>query len=136
MLAKGWKSFLTISFPRLYQSPFVDSQSLLKLSMTSLKTNSPSYLQMTLIFFCCKQRWGSFIGRTPPTIWGIFRWLTDSRSKVVSFNVSSTVENKSRSGFTEITFFTKSIMTELRLYGGQDVLYGKIKQFLRNKLFT
>jgi type III restriction enzyme len=35
-----------------------------------------------------------------------------------------------------ITFFTKSIMTELRLYGGQDVLYGKIKQFLRNKLFA
>jgi type III restriction enzyme len=34
-----------------------------------------------------------------------------------------------------ITFFTKSIMTELRLYGGQDVLYGKLKQFLRDKLF-
>ena len=34
-----------------------------------------------------------------------------------------------------IIFFTKSIMTELRLYGGQDILYGKIKQFLRDKLF-
>jgi len=34
-----------------------------------------------------------------------------------------------------ITFFTKSIMTELRLYGGQDILYGKLKQFLRDKLF-
>ena len=34
-----------------------------------------------------------------------------------------------------ITFFTKSIMTELRLYGGQDILYGKIKEFLRDKLF-
>ena len=34
-----------------------------------------------------------------------------------------------------ITFFTKSIMTELRLYGGQDVLYGKLKQFLKDKLF-
>ncbi len=34
-----------------------------------------------------------------------------------------------------ITFFTKSIMTELRLYGGQDILYGKVKQFLTNKLF-
>ncbi len=34
-----------------------------------------------------------------------------------------------------ITFFTKSIMTELRLYGGQDVLYGKLKQFLTDKLF-
>ena len=26
-------------------------------------------------------------------------------------------------------------MTELRLYGGQDILYGKLKQFLRDKLF-
>ena len=34
-----------------------------------------------------------------------------------------------------ITFFTKSIMTELRLYGGQDILYGKLKSFLRDKLF-
>ena len=34
-----------------------------------------------------------------------------------------------------ITFFTKSIMTELRLYGGQDILYGKLKQFLVSKLF-
>ena len=34
-----------------------------------------------------------------------------------------------------VTFFTKSIMMELRLYGGQDILYGKIKQFLRDKLF-
>lgn len=34
-----------------------------------------------------------------------------------------------------ITFFTKSIMTELRLYGGQDVLYGKLKHFMRDKLF-
>ena len=34
-----------------------------------------------------------------------------------------------------ITFFTKSIMTELRLYGGQDILYGKLKQFLLDKLF-
>ena len=34
-----------------------------------------------------------------------------------------------------ITFFTKSIMTELRLYGGQDILYGKIKEFLKDKLF-
>lgn len=34
-----------------------------------------------------------------------------------------------------ITFFTRSIMTELRLYGNQDVLYGKLKQFLRDKLF-
>ncbi len=34
-----------------------------------------------------------------------------------------------------ITFFTKSIMTELRLYGGQDILYGKLKQFLQDKLF-
>lgn len=34
-----------------------------------------------------------------------------------------------------ITFFTKSIMTELRLYGGQDILYGKLKQFLKDKLF-
>ena len=34
-----------------------------------------------------------------------------------------------------ITFFTKSIMTELRLYGGQDILYGKLKHFLKDKLF-
>ena len=34
-----------------------------------------------------------------------------------------------------ITFFTKSIMTELRLYGGQDILYGKLKQFLGDMLF-
>ena len=34
-----------------------------------------------------------------------------------------------------ITFFTKTIMTELRLYGGQDILYGKIKEFLQEKLF-
>jgi type III restriction enzyme len=34
-----------------------------------------------------------------------------------------------------ITFFNKSIMTELRLYGGQDILYGKLKEFLIDKLF-
>ena len=35
-----------------------------------------------------------------------------------------------------ISFFTKTIMTELRLYGGQDILYGKIKLFLTEKLFN
>ena len=35
-----------------------------------------------------------------------------------------------------ISFFTKTIMTELRLYGGQDILYGKIKLFLNEKLFA
>ena len=35
-----------------------------------------------------------------------------------------------------ISFFTKTIMTELRLYGGQDILYGKIKEFLQEKLFA
>jgi len=34
-----------------------------------------------------------------------------------------------------ITFFTRSIMRELRLYGGQDILYGKIKEFMKNRLF-
>ncbi len=34
-----------------------------------------------------------------------------------------------------ITFFTKSIMTELRLFQGHDILYGKIKYFLKEKLF-
>ena len=32
--------------------------------------------------------------------------------------------------------FYKNIMTELRLYGGQDILYGKIKEFLQEKLFA
>jgi len=35
-----------------------------------------------------------------------------------------------------ISFFTKTIITELRLYGGQDILYGKIKIFLQEKLFN
>ena len=35
-----------------------------------------------------------------------------------------------------ISFFTKTVMTELRLYGGQDILYGKIKEFLQEKLFA
>ena len=34
-----------------------------------------------------------------------------------------------------ITFFTKAIMTEMRLYGGQDILYGKIKEFVKERLF-
>ena len=34
-----------------------------------------------------------------------------------------------------INFFTKSIMTEMRLYGGQEILYGKLKYFLKEKLF-
>ena len=34
-----------------------------------------------------------------------------------------------------INFFTKSIMTEMRLYGGQEILYGKLKYFLKDKLF-
>lgn len=34
-----------------------------------------------------------------------------------------------------VSFFTNSIMTELRLYGGKDILYGKVKQFLRDILF-
>ena len=34
-----------------------------------------------------------------------------------------------------ISFFTKTVMTELRLYGGHDILYGKIKVFLQEKLF-
>ena len=35
-----------------------------------------------------------------------------------------------------ISFFTKTIMTELRLYGGQDILYERIKKFLQEKLFN
>ncbi len=34
-----------------------------------------------------------------------------------------------------VLFFTKTIMTELRLYGGQDILYERIKKFLQEKLF-
>jgi len=35
-----------------------------------------------------------------------------------------------------VLFFTKTIMTELRLYGGQDILYERIKKFLQEKLFN
>ena len=34
-----------------------------------------------------------------------------------------------------ITFFTNSIIRELRLYGGQDILYGKLKEFMSDRLF-
>jgi len=34
-----------------------------------------------------------------------------------------------------VAFFTNSIMSELHLYGGQDVLYPKVKQFMSNNLF-
>ena len=35
-----------------------------------------------------------------------------------------------------VSFFTKSIMTDLRLYGGQDILYGKLKLFLTYRRFN
>lgn len=38
-------------------------------------------------------------------------------------------------GTSIVAFFTNSIMTELRLYGGKDILYGKVKQFIRDLLF-
>lgn len=34
-----------------------------------------------------------------------------------------------------IRYFTKNIFKDLRLFGGQDVIYGKVKQFIENKLF-
>lgn len=34
-----------------------------------------------------------------------------------------------------IAFFTQGIMKELRLYGGYDILYGKVKDFVKNDLF-
>ena len=33
-------------------------------------------------------------------------------------------------------YFTQTIMKELRLFSGYDVLYGKVKQFVRDELFT
>ena len=35
-----------------------------------------------------------------------------------------------------VLFFTKSIMTDLRLFGGQEILYEKIKYFITQKLFN
>jgi type III restriction enzyme len=34
-----------------------------------------------------------------------------------------------------IGFFTRQLMKELRLVGGQDILFGKIKEFVRDRLF-
>jgi type III restriction enzyme len=34
-----------------------------------------------------------------------------------------------------IAFFTSAIMAELRLYGGKDILYGKVKHFIKDLLF-
>ncbi len=34
-----------------------------------------------------------------------------------------------------VSFFTKSIMSEMRLFGGQDILYEKVKFFMQNILF-
>ena len=34
-----------------------------------------------------------------------------------------------------VGFFTQSIMKDLRLVGGYDVLYGKVKEFIQNHLF-
>jgi type III restriction enzyme len=39
-------------------------------------------------------------------------------------------------GTSIISFFTNSIMQELRLYGGKDVLYGKVKHFIKDLLFA
>jgi type III restriction enzyme len=36
---------------------------------------------------------------------------------------------------TVVGFFTQQIMKDLRLVGGYDVLYGKVKEFIRNHLF-
>lgn len=38
-------------------------------------------------------------------------------------------------GTSIVAFFTNSIMTELRLYGGKDILYGKVKHFIKDLLF-
>jgi len=38
-------------------------------------------------------------------------------------------------GTSIISFFTNSIMQELRLYGGKDILYGKVKHFIKDLLF-
>ena len=35
-----------------------------------------------------------------------------------------------------ISFFTKSIMSEMRLFGGQDILYSKVKYFMQEILFV
>lgn len=34
-----------------------------------------------------------------------------------------------------IRYFTKSIFRDLRLFGGQDIIYGKIKSFIESRLF-
>jgi len=35
-----------------------------------------------------------------------------------------------------IGYFAQTVMKELRLFSGYDVLYGKIKAFVRDELFT
>ena len=35
-----------------------------------------------------------------------------------------------------VSFFTKSIMNEMRLFGGQEILYLKVKEFMQDVLFT
>jgi type III restriction enzyme len=61
----------------------------------------------------------------------IFREIIDDKI-VKEVRLSDLLEINSTS---IISFFTKSIMNEMRLYGGQDILYEKIKIFLRDKLF-
>ena len=61
----------------------------------------------------------------------IFREIIDDKI-VKEVRLSDLLEINSTS---IISFFTKSIMNEMRLYGGQDILYEKIKIFLREKLF-
>ena len=107
ILHSGCRGFFTIFPLFLYHKPWVLFQSLPSLNfdntyyhffITSLKTNSPSYLQMTLIFGLLKQTSGALIGNTPPTMCGILYSSTLLSIKFVSSKVSSTVEHNNKSG--------------------------------------
>ena len=74
ILHSGCRGFFIILPLFLYHKPWVFFQSLPSLNffITSLKTNSPSYLQITLILGLLKQISGALIGNTPSyNVWYI-----------------------------------------------------------------
>jgi len=61
----------------------------------------------------------------------VFKYVTsDETHHVVEFDSGGVADHRSALGF-----FTQQVMKELKLFSGFDVLYGKVKEFVRDYLF-
>jgi len=66
----------------------------------------------------------------------VFKYVVNKEGEVDETHHKTILDSSSIINYSgAIGFFTQSIMKELRLISGYDILYGKVKNFIQNELF-